>query len=68
MLEFDPKIFFFTAVHALANVDNALAKQDKNLLLPLLKSQSLGLRNVKDENIDFYVVHLQEARDNKRVI
>ena len=53
-------------VHALANVDNALAKQDKNLLLPLLKSQSLGFRNVKDENIDFYVVHLQEARDNKR--
>ena len=49
------------------NIDEALAKQDKNLLLQLLKSQQLGIRNVKDENIDFYVVHLQEARDNKMV-
>lgn len=52
-------------VHALARVDDALTKLDKNLLLQLLKSQQLGIRNVKDENLDFYVVHLQEARDNK---
>ncbi|CAG2216724.1 unnamed protein product [Mytilus edulis] len=52
-------------VEALVRVDDALSRKDKDLLLQLLKSHDLGIRNVKDENIDFYIIHLDEARDNK---
>ncbi|XP_063433642.1 ras GTPase-activating-like protein IQGAP1 [Mytilus trossulus] len=52
-------------VEALVRVDDALSRKDKDLLLQLLKSHDLGIHNVKDENIDFYIIHLDEARDNK---
>lgn len=58
---------FLLAVEALVRVDDALSRKDKDLLLQLLKSHDLGIRNVKDENIDFYIIHLDEARDNKMV-
>ncbi|KAL3866731.1 hypothetical protein ACJMK2_044012 [Sinanodonta woodiana] len=44
-----------------------LLKADKKQLLECLKSSHLGLRNVKDENVDFYMVRLQEAVEVKRI-
>ena len=34
----------------------------------MLKSQHLGIKNVKDENIDHYIVKLQETADVKKVL
>ena len=42
-------------------------KEDKELLLQTLKSPSLALRNVQDDNVDYYVVGLKAARENKQV-
>ncbi|XP_076443787.1 ras GTPase-activating-like protein IQGAP1 isoform X2 [Babylonia areolata] len=51
---------------ALDKVNNALLKGDLSLLLAFLKSTNLGLRDVQDENIEFYHAKLMEARELKK--
>ncbi|KAK3096452.1 hypothetical protein FSP39_000292 [Pinctada imbricata] len=53
-------------IRALDRLNDALLKEDKELLLSALKSPSLGIRNVQDDNIDFYVISLRDARENKQ--
>ncbi|KAH3833286.1 hypothetical protein DPMN_106592, partial [Dreissena polymorpha] len=48
--------------HALSELNTALLKEDPASVLAYLKSSALGIRNVKDENIDQYVIQLQAAR------
>ena len=58
---------FVTAVHCLDTINGAILKADKETILKMLKSQHLGIKNVKDENIDHYVVKLQETVETKMV-
>jgi hypothetical protein len=48
-------------------LNDALTKGDSSMILQMLKSPSLGIRGVKDENIQYYVQRLEEARDVKQV-
>ena len=59
---------FLSAVHCLDTINGAILKADKETILKMLKSQHLGIKNVKDENIDHYVVKLQETVDAKKVM
>ena len=52
---------------ALDKINDALLKGDLALLLAALKSSSLGLRDVKDDNVEFYAAKLIEAREMKKV-
>ena len=52
---------------ALDKINAALLKGDLSLLLTALKSSSLGLRDVKDDNVEFYAQKLIEAREMKKV-
>ena len=52
---------------ALDKINAALLKGDLSLLLAALKSSSLGLRDVKDDNVEFYAQKLIEAREMKKV-
>ena len=45
----------------------ALGKGDKGLILQILTSPSLAIRNVQDNNIDHYVQRLDELKDFKQV-
>ncbi|XP_041369796.1 ras GTPase-activating-like protein IQGAP1 isoform X2 [Gigantopelta aegis] len=51
---------------ALDKVLAALLKMDPSLLLAALKSPHLGLKNVVDANIDFYIQKMQEMREIKK--
>lgn len=48
-------------------LNDALTKGDNAIILQILKSPSLGIRGVQDENIDYYVQRLEEVRDVKQV-
>lgn len=56
-----------SAFIALDKVNAALLKGDLSLLLAALKSPSLGLRDIKDDNVEFYAAKLIEAREMKKV-
>jgi hypothetical protein len=58
----------FSATHTLNELNSALLKEDKEFILKWLKSSHLGIKNIKDENIDHYVVQLQETRQVKKVL
>ena len=58
--------YSFLANKALDKVLAALLKMDPSLLLAALKSPHLGLKNVVDANIEFYVQKLQELQDIKK--
>lgn len=51
---------------ALDKIDNALMKGDMTLLLAALKSHSLGLKDIQDENIEFYSAKLLEVKELKK--
>ncbi|XP_070211492.1 ras GTPase-activating-like protein IQGAP1 isoform X2 [Littorina saxatilis] len=51
---------------ALEKLNDALSKGDLSLLLATLKSSALGLKDVKDENVEFYALKLIEARELKK--
>ncbi|XP_025077670.1 ras GTPase-activating-like protein IQGAP1 isoform X2 [Pomacea canaliculata] len=52
--------------HALKQVNDALLKVDFELLLAALRSSYLGLKNITDENVEYYSVKLNEAREIKK--
>ncbi|KAL8562627.1 hypothetical protein ACOMHN_011199 [Nucella lapillus] len=54
-----------TAV-ALDRLNDALLKGDLALLLAALKSPNLGLRDINDDNIEYYHIKLKEARELKK--
>nr|KAG5685671.1 hypothetical protein BaRGS_014478 [Batillaria attramentaria] len=47
-------------------VNDALLKGDLSLLLQALKSSHLGLKNIQDENIEYYAAKLAEAQELKK--
>ncbi|KAK7450216.1 hypothetical protein BaRGS_00039964 [Batillaria attramentaria] len=51
---------------ALDKVNDALLKGDLSLLLQALKSSHLGLKNIQDENIEYYAAKLAEAQELKK--
>ncbi|XP_060062495.1 ras GTPase-activating-like protein IQGAP1 [Ylistrum balloti] len=53
-------------IHALDRLNDALMKMDPTLLLQALKSQYLGLKGVKDDNIPYYRERLKESYENKQ--
>ena len=55
------------ALHALELVNEALSSGDAKELLKVLQMPHLGLREVKDENAEFYLGRVTEARDFKKV-
>lgn len=57
----------FLATHAISELNNALLKDDPATVLKMLKSTHLGIKNVKDENLELYIAQLQEARQVKKV-
>lgn len=52
--------------YALDKVSDALLKGDLSLLLQALKSSHLGLKNIQDENIEYYAAKLAEAQELKK--
>ena len=53
---------------ALEGVNAALERGDAKALLKCLKLPHLGLRDIKDDNADFYMNRLREIYDYKQVI
>ncbi|XP_078316270.1 ras GTPase-activating-like protein IQGAP1 isoform X2 [Crassostrea virginica] len=51
---------------SLERLMEALGKGDKGLILQILTSPSLAIRNVQDNNIDHYVQRLDELKDFKQ--
>jgi len=51
----------------LTELNSALLKEDPETVLKMLKSGHLGIKNVKDENIELYMQQLKEARQVKKV-
>ncbi|XP_056022517.1 ras GTPase-activating-like protein IQGAP1 isoform X2 [Ostrea edulis] len=54
------------ATVSMERLNDALTKGDNAIILQILKSPSLGIRGVQDENIDYYVQRLEEVRDVKQ--
>ncbi|XP_052795267.1 ras GTPase-activating-like protein IQGAP1 [Mya arenaria] len=50
----------------LVELNSALLSADKATVLAMLKSSHLGIKNVKDENIEVYMEKLEEARQAKK--
>ena len=61
-------VTFISAAHSLDTINSAILKADKETVLKMLKSPHLGIKNVKDENVDHYVVKLEEAVEVKKVV
>ncbi|XP_064650547.1 ras GTPase-activating-like protein IQGAP1 isoform X2 [Lineus longissimus] len=53
-------------LQALEDVNNALEKDDRVAVVKAMKSKLLGLKNISDENADFYYKQLQQERQNKQ--
>ncbi|ESP02486.1 hypothetical protein LOTGIDRAFT_176414, partial [Lottia gigantea] len=51
---------------ALDDLNDALLKGDRQTILGALKSSHLGLKNINDENLDFYIEKLHQLRENKK--
>ncbi|KAK6188369.1 hypothetical protein SNE40_004554 [Patella caerulea] len=51
---------------ALDSLNDALLKGDRQSILAALKSSHLGLKNINESNLDFYIDKLRELRDNKK--
>ena len=52
---------------ALESVNAALERRDAKTLLKCLRLPHLGLRDIKDENAEFYLNRLTEIREYKQV-
>ena len=55
-------------MYALELVNAALNTEDPMELIKVLKMPHLGLRDVKEENAEFYLHRISEARDFKKVL
>ena len=62
-----PFVTYSTATYTLGELTIGLVSGDKSQVLAALKSSHLGIKNVKDENIDGYMEKLKEALANKKV-
>ena len=59
--------FLFSAMFALESVNAALERRDAKTLLKCLRLPHLDLRDIKDENAEFYLNRLTEIREYKQV-